>query len=64
MIRLAETSRSQAHRRPSRGATPVVELSIQFIARQATPPAFTEDIQHRFGVLHCAYLAVCECPVT
>ena len=34
----------------------VEQLSIELVARQATPPAFTEDIQHRFGVLHYAYL--------
>jgi hypothetical protein len=39
-------------------------LSIQFVARQATPPAFTEDTQHRFGVLHSAYLGLFEYPVT
>jgi hypothetical protein len=39
-------------------------LSIQFGARQAMPPAFTEDAQYRFGVLHFAYLPVFEYPVT
>jgi hypothetical protein len=36
----------------------VEQLSIQFVARQATSPAFTEDTQHRFGVLHFANLPV------
>jgi hypothetical protein len=42
----------------------VEQLSIQFIARQATPAAFTEDTQYRFGVLHFAYLSICWRPVT
>jgi len=29
----------------------VEQLPVQFIARQASPTAFTEDTQHRFGVL-------------
>ena len=36
----------------------VEQLPVQFVARQATPSARTEDTQHRFGVLHCAYLPV------
>src|SRR5689334_13864034 len=42
----------------------VEQLSIQLIARQAAPAAFTEDLQDRFGVLHYAYLAALRCPVT
>src|SRR6266700_861484 len=30
--------------------------SVEFVARQPTPTAFTQDIQHCFGALHCAYL--------
>ena len=37
---------------------PVEQLSIQFLARQATPAAFTENTEHRFGALHFAYLPV------
>src|SRR5260370_12538447 len=29
----------------------VEQLPVQFVTRQATPPAFTEDIQYRFGAL-------------
>jgi hypothetical protein len=36
----------------------VEQLPVQFITRQATPPAFTEDIQYRFGALHYAYPTV------
>ncbi len=36
----------------------VEQLSIQFIARQAMPTAFTEDTEHRFGALHFAYLSI------
>jgi hypothetical protein len=36
----------------------VEQLSIQLIQRQATPAAFTQDTQHRFGVLHFAYLPI------
>ena len=42
----------------------VEQLSIQLIARQATPAAFTEDTQYRFGVLHYAYLPALRCPIT
>ena len=42
----------------------VEQLPIQLIQRQATPAAFTEDIQDRFGALHYAYLPVFGCPVT
>ena len=33
-------------------------MSIQLVARQAFPTAFTEDTQHHLGVLHFAYLLV------
>ena len=36
----------------------IEQLPIQFVARQATPTAVTEDTEHRFGVLHYAYLPV------
>jgi hypothetical protein len=36
----------------------VEQLSIQFIARQAMPTAFTKDTEHRFGALHFAYLPI------
>src|SRR5205823_3781010 len=42
----------------------VEQLTVQLIQRQATPPAITEDIQYRFGVLHYAYLSAFEYPVT
>src|SRR5664279_817810 len=42
----------------------VEQLSIQFLTRQATPAAFTQDTQHRFGALHFAYLLVPRCPIT
>ena len=34
----------------------VEQLSIQFVARQSSPAAFTEDTQYRFGGLHFACL--------
>src|SRR5580704_1394348 len=34
----------------------VEQLPVQLIARQPTPAAITQDTQHRFGVLHFAYL--------
>jgi site-specific DNA recombinase len=36
----------------------VEHLSIQSFKRPAAPAALTQDIKHRFGVLHCAYLPV------
>ena len=36
----------------------VEQLPVQFLARQALPAAFTEDTQHRFGILHFANLPV------
>ena len=42
----------------------IEQLPVQLVARQATPAAFTEDIQYRFGVLHCADLPAFEYPVT
>jgi hypothetical protein len=42
----------------------IEQLSIELVARQATPPAFTEDIQHCFGVLHYAYLPALKYPIT
>ena len=42
----------------------VEQLPVQLIQRQAAPAAFTEDIQHPFGVLHYAYLQVFGSPVT
>src|SRR6266436_2834776 len=36
----------------------VEQLPVQLITRQATPPALTEDTQHRLGVLHFACLLV------
>jgi hypothetical protein len=40
----------------------VEQMPIQFLARQATPAAFTQDTQHRFGTLHFAYLPTLWCP--
>ncbi len=40
----------------------VEQLSIQFVARQATPAALTQDTQHRCGALHFAYLPMSGCP--
>lgn len=34
----------------------VEHLSIELVARQVTPAAFTEDFKYRFGTLHYAYL--------
>src|SRR6266568_3461057 len=42
----------------------VEQLSIQLFTRQAPPASFTEDTQHRVGVLHFAYLPVLVCPIT
>src|SRR5690348_15415001 len=42
----------------------VIHLPVQFLARQAFPAALAEDTQHRFGVLHFAYLRSWSCPVT
>jgi hypothetical protein len=42
----------------------VEHLSIQLTQRQAAPAALTQDTQHRFGVLHYAYLPVLDCPIT
>ena len=58
--------RSRSHRPLVRVDAPIgqqvqlriEQLSIQLIARQAFPTAFTEDTQYRFGVLHFAYLLV------
>ena len=33
-------------------------MPIQLLTRQLPPAAFTQDTQHRFGVLHFAYLPV------
>ena len=33
----------------------IEQLPIQLITRQVAPAAFTQDFQHRFGVLHYAY---------
>ena len=36
----------------------IEQLPIEFVTRQAMPPALTEDIQYRFGALHYAYPTV------
>src|SRR6185312_6173796 len=42
----------------------VEQLPVQLCQRQAAPAALTQDTQHRFGVLHYAYLPASKCPVT
>jgi hypothetical protein len=36
----------------------IEQLSIQLVARQSSPAAFTEDTQYRLGALHFACLPV------
>ena len=36
----------------------IEQLPVQPLTRQAAPAALTQDIQHRFGALHYAYLPV------
>src|SRR5438067_11495030 len=42
----------------------IEQLSIQFVKRQATPAALTQDTQHRCGALHYTYLPIWWCPIT
>src|SRR5581483_5119852 len=42
----------------------VEQLPIKPFQRQATPSAFTQDTQDRFGFSHHAYLPTWWCPIT
>jgi hypothetical protein len=42
----------------------VEQLSVESLNRQATPAAFPDDAQHRFGITHLAHLPSLNLSIT